>query len=619
MPFTISSKTKRDLANRVAYNYFLRLLIFKFWFRMVVLCLLLLAILLVALLPKIWKATPKNFQPAIRISGVEKIEAWVLQRRALKQMQGSQFDRAHYTWLSAIADNPADPESVRGLFRNLLLNPAAEPDFWHDALSEAPWLLRLSSTNHADVELLCELFLKQHAPHRVISMLSSLGKTLSDKEKAAYLKALFAQGDLAQFRARWSEFRGEQLHDPDLPLYHAADLAISGDQETAEKAREQLAAAIRNQEQRTLASHLQLLVFTNGREIQPCKETLERLTDEKQDTPADHAGYWQFLARNGQQEQARQLASEYDKKPATSRDLIQLVAAYETLGLHDQAVQTFKKSAATFPDSEELWKSQAANLSKQKDWENLRLMAIQMRTDGECREKLAGYAFYLEGVAELQMHRQSVAEEVFNQAGPSWTASAPLALETARSMIDLGFPKPARSVLARIEEEYASDLEYWQTVYQAAASSKDPALLLKSGQKQYALRPNDPHVREQYVRALLINRMQPETALKLSEELLAAQPHSPVAQLGHAGALLRTQKPEEAERALPSINRAELNARDAAALQLAAFEIAWRKRDYTAAHDFLDGIDRDQLFSNEAAWLDETRKNLPARVTTSRK
>ncbi|MEW6158743.1 MAG: hypothetical protein AB1813_15060, partial [Verrucomicrobiota bacterium] len=68
-------------------HMFVRALLFSAWFRFSVLLLLLLPILFFASIRKIWRTTPRDFDPAVKISVLDWFQYKSLHRAALSELK----------------------------------------------------------------------------------------------------------------------------------------------------------------------------------------------------------------------------------------------------------------------------------------------------------------------------------------------------------------------------------------------------------------------------------------------------------------------------------------------------------------------------------------------------
>src|SRR5437899_1735838 len=118
MRFPGPQRLKQKLAAKLIYSPFLRLVLFNFWFRLAFFCFAGLLIFLALFLPRIWQVTPPGFLPVVTISGLDMAQAWSLKRSALRATSAGNFELAADAWNTAIANNPANPELIRGALRN---------------------------------------------------------------------------------------------------------------------------------------------------------------------------------------------------------------------------------------------------------------------------------------------------------------------------------------------------------------------------------------------------------------------------------------------------------------------------------------------------------------------
>src|SRR5262249_4465148 len=153
-----------------------------------------------------------------------------------------------------------------------------------------------------------------------------------------------------------------------------------------------------------------------------------------------------------------------------------------------------------------------------------------------------------------------------------WTTNPGLALEEAGVLVRLGYSSYARELLTKFENDLQDQSQYWSTLFSLANALKDPMLLLKAAEREYKMAPDDVQVANHYAAALLINRQQPELAVKLTLRLLAEFPDSVAARVNHAFALLLNHRPLEAQALLMKIPQSGLNPDQAASLQLGLFQ-----------------------------------------------
>jgi len=99
--------SKRRLAQKLRDYPLIRLLLFKRWFRLAFIGFVFLVLFLALFLPKMWVVTPRGFDPKIKISGLDLVQAWSLQRTAWRATTAGQYELADHAWQAAVANNPA--------------------------------------------------------------------------------------------------------------------------------------------------------------------------------------------------------------------------------------------------------------------------------------------------------------------------------------------------------------------------------------------------------------------------------------------------------------------------------------------------------------------------------
>src|SRR5262245_27447373 len=118
--FKLPSKDElaTKLINYPALNSVLCLILYETWFRVAFFGVLLLIPLGLLFILKVWRITPADFQPVVKISGLDLVQARSLRGTALQQAASGRFEEAVQSWRIAIANNPGDPELFRGALRH---------------------------------------------------------------------------------------------------------------------------------------------------------------------------------------------------------------------------------------------------------------------------------------------------------------------------------------------------------------------------------------------------------------------------------------------------------------------------------------------------------------------
>src|SRR5687768_472360 len=187
MKFSKPSKEKLAIQfiNYPALNSLVCLILYERSFRITFFGALLLVPLVLLCALKVWPATPAHFQPLVKVSALDWVQANSLRRSAIKHAALGRFEKAFQSWRIAVANNPGDPELVRGLLRHLLQRADGRNNSQF-VTGYSSWLRRLTATNGADLELIAKLYETYHLNDLLVSMLAPLESKLTAPAQAAY-------------------------------------------------------------------------------------------------------------------------------------------------------------------------------------------------------------------------------------------------------------------------------------------------------------------------------------------------------------------------------------------------------------------------------------------------
>jgi tetratricopeptide (TPR) repeat protein len=601
------------LADRLANHPFLSLLVLNPAFLAVLGFTLLGAILVALALPKLWVVTPRDFRPQIKISLVDRVQAWSLKRSAVKLGAAGQVEAASRAWAGAIANNPGDPELIRGFLQNVGSLSQPPPTEVGKCLAQAQWLLGLTGTNRQDAGLVARTCDRLGVYDPVIGLLQPHQGNLTPAEEAAYQKALFQTGRLAEFGERIARASTADATDPELALCKAAYAAAWGPPAAAGAVRERLARAADDPGLGMYATRLELPVHFTRLDPDGYHESLERLQRRGMDRLEDHARYWLLLQSTGKADEARRLAQSHQSPPTSAAEVLVLSRTCLTLGVADHALQVLRRFLVPFGDEPgsngcQVRMIHAQLLLETKAWDELFAAAIQMRASPSNSDALAGVSYYWEGRAFLGQERTAEALAAFSRAVDLPFPAPATALGTARSLLQLGQAELAAKLLERLESALQGSGLYWHAVFEAAWAQREDSVLLSHAARQaYLTEPTNQLYQVNHAAALLINREAPAEAVKLTMSFLQQQPESPAARLNHAFALAQNQRLDEAEALLNTIpttgfGEVETTMYDLAWLQVRVLQ--QRPSDY---RKYLRTINTNFLFPSQLRWLDEVR------------
>ncbi|MFO1460562.1 MAG: hypothetical protein U1G08_14270 [Verrucomicrobiota bacterium] len=561
-------------------------------------------------LVKIFPSTPRGFLPEFRMSALDKLQAASLARGARKESEAGRVDEAVLGWQAAIANDPGDPRLHRGLIESLLAPPEVSPKYLTLGAANALFLLRLTQTNAADLDLTARLFSRYGLDSFLASYLQPREGSLTREQAAAYLKALFNLNSMEAFASTWNRYSNSLAADPEIKLYFAAWQAGWGPPSEMRPAGDQLASATTNRATANLARRLTLSVASSRSDIDTFERALQELSDARGDRIRDHIAHWRLLVRIGQRDRASQLARNFATPAESSGEVAALADAYNSLGLADAAATLLESQMPVFNYSPEIWQRLGELYSQKQRWGDLRALAFQVRASDRIPVSQIGLTWYWEGLAELNLGRPDSAKEDMKRV-VEYPPEDPLtAFRIATGLQQNGFPEQATQLLTRLEKEFGDRASYWLQVVAAAHEAKQFDVMEAAARRGYALATNNPVFINNYAACLLVQRTNAPLAVQLTLKRLTASPNDPGANLNHALALLQNGRLEDAERILDRLSPANLAASNRSILEFARFELNLRRGNREAALKAYRAIDPGELMPPQVMWLEKSYNEL---------
>lgn len=608
--------TRRQmLAQRWAEYPLIRMLILNSWFRVIVVLLVLGVLAAVVAIPTVWVATPRGFRPVVKISLVDRAQGWMLRRSAQRFAARGQSRESLRAWQAALANNRADVGALRESLRYVSDPGEVDGDLAREMLMQAAWLLRLTQTNRLDAGLAALVYGRFELYEDVLGLLEPVAQDLSLAEEAAYLKALFHAGRMETFSDRWPTAADRLARDPELALYHAAYQAGWGPPGTVAEGKRRLAAA-GSGDRGELAIRLELAVSRHGMDLGAYSNVLERLDETGAARLADHLEYWRMLRNAGRTDEARRLAEGSALAPASPRELVELAGTYAALRLPDRGRKLYERYAAQFGDADapwaaRVWVGYASLLIENRNWQELRTMAIELRTLRRAGPAMAGFSALMEGRALHSLLFFDEAAVSFRRAVQLGFPSPEMALQGGIDLLRLGFPALAWDLLKPLEPALAGNAVYWQALADAAHLLKrDAKELLRVATEGHRLRPRNSSAQLNYAAALLINRARPEEAAEVTLDYLARNTNAVGARLIHSAALAMVQRYAEADDLLKTVDVRSLGDRERTFYHLTAFEVHLGLQQFEHARADAGRIRTEHLFPNQVEWIEAMRQRV---------
>ena len=548
------------------------------------------------ILPKVWITSPKDFNPVIRVSGLDLLQVKALSRSARSLESNGRIQEAVQAWSSAVANNPADPTSIRGFINLVLRMERPEPRWVNIAAGQAYWLLRLAGTNSTDLELAGEIYVKGGYYEDAWALLSETNRVLSAKSARALAAVAFETQRMEAFASIWDRNRDAFQKDPEISLYHAAWGAVWGPAVGAAGSLEALDRAVESKESKILALRLKLLVNGQRLDIDSFERAFSALQELRADRVEDHVRSWLLYEAAGQKTKAQAKATQYAIPLRLASEAEAVVSGWLRLGMHDLAVDFAKSQLSAFPTSPMLWVNVSHLLIMGQHWEDLRALAVNLRNIPYLVRYFSGYVDYLEGVAESGLGHRERSSECFHALLKNPPGLPEFGLDAALFLRRDGYPELSQQLFLRLENSYAKKVEFWVEFAKAAFESQDAELFLHACEKAYRLAPEMAMLENNYAAALIITQRNPSEAIRLTLNVAQKSKGSSISLINHALALNQNGRFTEARQLLSSLEPNRLSPDEKTFWYLAQFESAVAQHQKTEAMSYVSAIDKKHLF-----------------------
>ena len=600
---------KRKVPRAVQTNYLLHLLFYETKFRWALIACAAIFIVMGVMLPKIYTTSPPHYEPTIKVSGLDLVQAASLRRSAKAAEAEGRLGDALPTWLAALANNQAAVESVRGFVGALTRQPV--PD--HVWLGHGRWqslsLLRLTKTNAADLDLAVRFHALYDQYEWIVATLEKSDVPVGPATTTTYLEALFLSGRMEKFAQAWNQRGGDVAGETNAALYHAAWQAGWGPAGEAPGGRARLESALADATSRRLALSLLVRVHHKTLDLASFEKRMAELADLHHDTIKDHILHWQLLEVVGRKADAAALARSYTARPRTPGEAEQLLAVFTRLGLFNEGLQFLNKQMDDFKQNPVIWVRMGELLAAGKLWDRIRSMALELRQDERLKETLGNYGWYLMGVAEHGLGHPALARDAFEQFITLPPPNPMVSFQSAVTLNRLGYPESAAVLLKRLESVAGTDIAFWKQVQLAAFESRQADLLLAACEKVHLLAP-DTVSTSNLAAALLMMRERPAAAVQLTLDVIGRAPNSRIAQVNHALALVQNGRTADSERILRSVSATGMSDGDRTMLAFSWFQCHLEAGRTNEAVAVAEKVDVRHLFPPQVQWFETARQGL---------
>lgn len=560
---------------------------------------------------KLWTNTPEGFEPVVKVSVFDLLQAKALTQNALKHEASGHVVAAKAAWRGVIGNTPGRVEPLRR-YLEILQQEETDRSAAREIFRYADWLLRLTEYDPGDVELVARALEHSRRYTEVLRLVNSRDE-LSTGSEAAALRALFWLGHHDVFGKKW------ETAAPDLRSASLMELFAQAHRVVSEAALEDYQAFLNRLaevEPYTAAflpaQRLAIRVHAALGRAGACRRVLEDLEKRRLVSFSDYLPYWQLLIEQGQ---SGDIFRQYAQvgQPVTEFEGYSLVELLRSADRVDEALKVSSGLLEHFGNPVSLWLDHGNLLMEHQRWHELKSVAMNVHQSDRLSH-LWSTAKYWEGLAELFLEETELAEENFAEIADHPILSPATSLELVNRLRHLGQKKAAYKVLNQLEEVLAEDPNYWVIRCQIAAADKDLEALVESATKAYERSPDDIGNRNNYAVALLLQRQDPEKAVELGRGILKEAPDSIVYKLTLIHALIQGNRLSEAQRMLESLEGEKVATADIFAdYRLALLELAYAQQRFTDVLAFRAGLDLSAFMPEKVEWIEaavaEARKH----------
>lgn len=553
-------------------------------------------------IPKVWMATPSDFEPVVRISLIDKAQAWSLRRSAERNEAAGKINAALLSWQTAFANDPGDISLARGWveFRNRHDIPLRDV---RSAVFPGLWLLRLGKTNGSDIPSVARLYANCRLDREVVQLLTNLPSPLPSELEILRTKSLFNMGDISGFaRAREAVKAGGES-DPEMVLYDRAFRAGWQESSSESPSLKMLLEACGAGPHKPLANRLLMMVGVRRKSPDLTERALGGLEAVESATFRDRVLHWKLLVDSGDSPTATRLMEAYPETPQNAGEVAMWAELWTRVRKEDQAEKLFAWAAANLPVDATIYTRYAELLLRQRRWSDLAGMAVQLRSKAGSEVRLSSFAYYLDARADWGENRpESISKhlasmESLGQEDPVF------AVMMCRGLTEMRQGKVGIKLLKRHEAALNNSLEYHKVISAAAEQVRDEQLLLEAARRVHELAPDDPNSLNIHANALLVTRSSPRELLSLTSKLYSILPSNISCIVNHAGALLLNHRSAEARVLLQNLQFDRLTLAELSQCQIVLCELWLQEGNLQAAAEAFRKIDRSTLFPSQDRWL----------------
>ena len=562
----------------------------------------------VVMLPKVWRRTPPGFKPVIKISGLDKLQAWSLHRSAVRLEAEGKERAAILAWERAVANDPCDLILARGVLRAVVKGDKLG-EFHTSALGQALWLLRLGQTNIADVELTAQVCRVASAPQLLLAVLEPLRDRWTPELRVAWTKSAFDA-------SRWQEVGNEIAKggfgrdDGELTLYIAAWQSAFGEPAQSGPAKDFLKSRLNDPQWQVLAHRLSLVSVSSRDDLDEYARLLKQLELWKEDRFGDHLRLWQMLFAAGRPADASRLMHAYPRAFESIADLYAVVNLAAQLKEREFGIAVCRRYQPKFESLPSFWMLYATEVMETREPDHMRAVLAEIRSTPGVRDELEGLGYFFEARMEQIQEHFAQADTLFAKAAAVDYRDTNLAARIADELLRLNRPKDAGKMYQRLESSLGNRPEFWVNVMRVADQLKDLDLIYRASEKGYRLKTNDVSMVNYFVAASLLQRTNAAEVDRLTLILISHDPGAVAAQVNRGASLILNNRAAEGLALLRSVDASKLNRAEQSFFRLDLLEALAANQKWSEAKQVAALIDPSVFFPKQTVRLRELQSDL---------
>ena len=576
----------------------LKLLVIDWRFSSLVLLLMVTIALALALPAKIWKRTPPDFTPVIRISAVDFVQASALGRSARRAEMRGDHEQALQSWSLALANDPCDL-AVAGNYIEALLRSKRREDAQR-ALHIAGWLCRLSPDASSYQLLIAAADRNEHWDLVLDGSQSVLkSRNASAEVNSSILKALFRTRRYREAKKFLERTPPSEFASTNRDLYHEAlECIVNPNAETTDcvMLNESLRAGLREVE----THEIFLITCFEKLDLAGFQKTLASLKEITDHTLALEVLHVNLLLKLGRWREAREVAALF-RAPRSGLETFEIAEALVAVGDQAGAVDFLGGFCSEFQDSTRPLVLYARLLLKQADLHKLRLLKSEIH-----KHQLSPTSTAVAAGIMCFLNADATNLEVFTSALnhlPRDRSSADAYYFSSEVLVHVNRPDLACDLLSRIEPQHLHDSEFYFKLFAAAEANKDATLMRRVAERSYQLAPGDPRAAGNYGAMLAMCEEQPGSAVALSAACLRVNPESIPAKINHAAALINSELFGSADLILQEIDESALTRTALNQVRFIKLKRAVKIGDQGEVRRLAALLDKSVLYSVQIRWL----------------